>query len=919
MIGRALNRPVLAIATMALLFVAAPLLAQVDKATIEAFVVDDSGAAVPGVTVTITNSETGYVSTAVTGPNGEARVIALPPGSYRVDFALDGFANLQQNVVLRIGQTARLNTTLKPATAETITVTAVAPVVDVYKTDSSTNILPEQIEELPVADREFEKLAFITPGVARERGDFRFIKGGPVIGAGGNASQSAVLVDGHDYTDPLLGMARTRFSQDAIREFRVIANRFDTEIGGSAGGALSIVTRSGTNDIKGSAFGFYRADDLRSKGEFETESLPYERTQFGFALGGPIIADRLHYFASVEQIGEDDIALFRPRGAFTSLADDVPNTFDQTLAFLGFDSQLSTTQSVGAKFVYEKYEEDNFRVGGVADISYGQQLNRDNWNVALQHNFIASASMLNDIRFQVGTRKYEEPTNSDAVAEWFSAGNTLMTGTNILGDMLGESDQWEFRDTFHYHMNVGQGSHDIKTGFSYMDISERQILDTFQNGLFLWRDDTRTFPIVYSYGIGSSDATAETERWALFVEDSWRPNAKLSVNLGVRYDMDTKGNNPDFEHPLVPNGRDKDTDNFQPRFGFSYDLAGNGQYFVRGGAGVFTGRYLLIPALQELQYNGVTGRKLMSRVNGLLFGLPAFALDPANPMTTGIPNKLDINLIDSELEAPEATQATLGFTTRLGQSNLYFDAEGIYIDGDKEIVVRDVNYNPATPRVRPNPNYNQINTYTNDGHSEYKALVLALNGTFGKGHLFTSSVTFADKKNISDDFSPEFPFGYPNNPADIEAEYGPSRSAEDVRVVLSAVFRAPWQITVAPIFEYGSGQPWTRRLGYDANFDGKNSDRRPGVGRNEEEGPEFKSLNLRLTKGFPIGSYGEVDFIVEGFNVLDTTNYDVNSVSAAEYLTAPTTANPNPVNPNFGKYSATLRPREVQLGVRWAF
>jgi hypothetical protein len=180
-------------------------------------------------------------------------------------------------------------------------------------------------------------------------------------------------------------------------------------------------------------------------------------------------------------------------------------------------------------------------------------------------------------------------------------------------------------------------------------------------------------------------------------------------------------------------------------------------------------------------------------------------------------------------------------------------------------------------------------------------------------------VTFADKKNISDDFSPEFPFGYPNNPADIEGEYGPSRSAEDVRVVLSAVFRAPWQITVAPIFEYGSGQPWTRRLGYDANFDGKNSDRRPGVGRNEEEGPEFKSLNLRLTKAFPIGSYGEVDFIVEGFNVLDTTNYDVNSVSAAEYLAAPTTANPNPVNPNFGKYSATLRPREVQLGVRWAF
>src|SRR5205085_8041765 len=119
---------------------------------------------------------------------------------------------------------------------------------------SSTNIVPEQIESLPVQDRDFQRLAFITPGVERERGAFRFINGGPVIGAGGNASQATILVDGVDLTDPALGLARTRFSQDAIREFRVIQNRFDSEIGGSAGGAMSVVTKSGTNEIHGNAF-----------------------------------------------------------------------------------------------------------------------------------------------------------------------------------------------------------------------------------------------------------------------------------------------------------------------------------------------------------------------------------------------------------------------------------------------------------------------------------------------------------------------------------------------------------------------------------------------------------------------------------------------------------------------------------------
>ncbi|MGZ8709887.1 MAG: carboxypeptidase regulatory-like domain-containing protein, partial [Thermoanaerobaculia bacterium] len=267
---------------------ALPALAQIDKGSIEAVAFDQSRAPLPGVTVTVARPETGFETMAVTDTSGTARFPALTPGDYEVTFSLEGFASAAQKVVLRIGQEAKLSVAMQAATSETITVSAEAPIVDVHKVDSSTNIVPEQIATLPVRDRDFQNLAFIAPGVQRERGSFRFITGGPVVGAGGNASQATIFVDGVDLTDQVNGLARARFSQDAVREFRVITNRFDTEIGGSAGGALSIVTKSGTNDLRGTVLGFFRDASLRSKGALDLKKNDdYTRRQLGVTLGGP--------------------------------------------------------------------------------------------------------------------------------------------------------------------------------------------------------------------------------------------------------------------------------------------------------------------------------------------------------------------------------------------------------------------------------------------------------------------------------------------------------------------------------------------------------------------------------------------------------------------------------------------------------
>jgi outer membrane receptor protein involved in Fe transport len=914
----ALNRLTVVLVAGCLLAFAGTSAAQINTADLSIVVLDAQSQPLPGVTVEVTQAETGLSRSVASDVDGAVRVAALPPGSYVMKFSLAGFNPLEETIVLRVGQVARLTATMTQVTGEAITVAGEAPVVDVTRMDTSSSVVPEQIAELPVPSREFEKLAFITPGVQRERGGFRFITNAPVIGSGGNASQSTIMVDGVDFTDQALGLSRARFSQDAIREFRVINNRFDTEIGGSSGGALSVITKSGSNAVAGSVFGFYRGDSLRTQGEFETGEQDFTRYQVGFTLGGPIAQDKTHYFASYEYIDEANIALFRPLGAFAALAEDIDHPFNQHLALLSLDHAFSDSANLQVKAVYDRYREENFRVGGVSDESSGMQLTRDNWNLTAGHTWVITEDKLNTLNLQVGQKKFDEPNNSDAVSEWFSSGNTLITGSNYVGDQTMTGEYLELRDTFRLYA----GKHDLKFGGSVQWIEEDWYYPVIPNGQLSWATDTRTLPILYNFAVGEPQLLIDTMLYGLFVQDDWRATPNFTLSLGLRYDYDTDGNNPDFTHPESPEQRSVDSDNYQPRVSFLWDIGGNGSSVLRGGGGIFTGRYLLVPGFVEQQQNGVTGRTIYTRVNGLFYGLPpAFWLDPNNPQNTGILLPPNIALLESSLKAPEATQASLGFTQKLGDTGLYAAFDGIWVEGDNEIILRDVNFGGNSNPVRPNSQYTMVNVYTNEGRSEYKALIASLNGTLKGGHLITASFTWADKKSISDDFSPAAT-DYPSDPADIEAEWGRSRADERYRVILSGVFRLPWQITLAPIYEYGSGQPWNPRLGYDYNGDLRNSDREPGVEKYSEDGPDYNNFSLRITKSFRLGDAGSLDLIVEGFNLLDSTNYDPDSISSGKYRSGPTLLNPSAPyvdNPNYGQYLATLPPREIQLGLRFVF
>jgi carboxypeptidase family protein len=915
---------VLAVALVAAAWPVARAAAQVADAVIEILATDESGAALPGVTVTVTRPETGYQQTLITDAVGSVRALALPPGTYDIKLELSGFGTaVEKALTVRVGQAARVGVTLKVAqVAETVTVVGQSPLVDVYKTDSSTNIVPEQIQSLPVADRDFQRLAFLAPGVQRERGGNRFIGNGPVIGAAGNASQATIMVDGVDFTDPTLGLARARFSQEAISEFRVIANRFDPEIGGSAGGALSIVTKSGTNALKGSAFGFFRDKSLRQQGALDLKKNDYSRQQFGATLGGPLVRDRTHFFGSFEQVAEDTIVPFRPGGAFASQAAELPFPFNQSLVFGGVEHRINQQQNVRVRFVYEHARQENFRAGGLGDLSSGMNLNRNNANASLTHSASIGGGALNQLSVQVGRRRFSEPNNSQQVAEYFSSGNTLQTGANLVGDQDDTNNIVEVRETFFKRLGSGRWAQDVKVGAAVQHVKDAWNFPVYLRGLLIYLNDTRLVPLVYVGTTGTAADTVTTDLVSGFAQTELRPSAHVSVNLGLRYDLDTQGNNPEFTSLQMPAARGTDANNLQPRAGFSWDVAGNGRHVVRGGAGVFTGRFLLVPTHIERMQNGFTGLIVQQRLSGVAVGIPALAINPASPATTGIALPRDANRNADSFVSPSSRQLTGGYTVRLGSTGLFADVEGVYVKGDDEIIIRDINWKGnAAGGGRPNTAFNQINAYTNEGRSDYKAFITSLNGTLKGGHIVTASLTIASKMNINDDFSPALT-DYPSDPANIEAEWSRSRADERVRFVSSAVLRLPARFTVAPIVEYGSGQPWNERLGYDFNGDGKLADRAAGIPKFSQDGPRFASVNLRVMHRISFGNGRGADLIGEMFNLFNHVNYDVNSLIGGKYLSGPTLANPAAAftpNPRFGQYTATLPPFEAQLGVRIGF
>jgi hypothetical protein len=250
--------------------------------------------------VSAKNLANGLTRNDVTDTGGNFRLVALPPGTYTVTTELQGFnTEARPDIVLNIDQTATINFTLKPATvSETITVTGDSPVVDVTRSDVSTAMSTQQIQDLPVAARRWTDMAMLTPGTSQDAIRGQFYRGNVSIGAGvTNFYSTGNVVDGVNNTWAEQGEPRQNFPMDGIEEFKVSTSAYKAEYGLATGGVLNVVTKSGGNDLHFNGFLFYRNATLTEKQFFQTVNPPYNRYQDGGSVGGPVVKNKIHYFS----------------------------------------------------------------------------------------------------------------------------------------------------------------------------------------------------------------------------------------------------------------------------------------------------------------------------------------------------------------------------------------------------------------------------------------------------------------------------------------------------------------------------------------------------------------------------------------------------------------------------------------------
>src|SRR5258707_1034215 len=261
------------------------------NAQITGSVKDSSGAIIPGATVTARNVDTGLTRVAVTDGSGEYRLPSLTPGRYSVATELSGFSTeTRPDIILIIDQTAILTFVLKPAAiAESVTVTGDSPIVDVTRSDVSTSVSTQQIQDLPVASRRWIDLAMLTPGTSQDNIRGQFYRGNVNVGAGGREYSNGFVVDGVNNTWAEMGEPRQNFAMDAIQEFKVSTSTYKAEYGLATGGVVSVVTKSGTNQIHGSGLLFFRDASITAKEFFQTEKPDYRRYQYGGQGGGPVV------------------------------------------------------------------------------------------------------------------------------------------------------------------------------------------------------------------------------------------------------------------------------------------------------------------------------------------------------------------------------------------------------------------------------------------------------------------------------------------------------------------------------------------------------------------------------------------------------------------------------------------------------
>ncbi len=901
---------------------APPAAAQSAAGTLVGRAVDESGAGLPGVTVTATNTETGSSRLTVTAENGSFRFTALAAGTYKVVVELAGFSTVNvEGVAVSIASERDLSVTLKPAAVEeSITVVDEAPLV-ANSSSIGAVISQEELQNLPLNGRQFANLAVLAPGTTLGYNTDPTKPGQLVVQLNGGFGRNVnYVVDGGDNTDDTIGGALQNFPLESVQEFKIQTQQYKAEYGRTTGGVLSVVTKTGTNDYQGSVYGFFRDKSLNS--ETETEKRPpaagkqaYKRKQYGASFGGPIVKDKAHFFATYEKTKRDTAYTIATGGVLPALdGQSIPVPFQDELGQAKASWDLTPKQFLQVRYGFQK-NTDKYGQGPLTAPSALGTVSNDYKSILIGHTAQFGADALNEAVFQYTKFANSISADSNDPFLYFPSGVTI--GQNINTPQTTNQAKYQYKDDFSFSRTLGGRRHDFKTGVSY--VNEPTLGGDFTTGTtgqYSLLRDSLSSPITdITITGGFSGNKTPIKQYGVFFQDDWAVSDSLTVNLGLRYDYNdgfdldqrssqlwrTLSTQTTYNEGYLrefqggKGGKLKnDTNNWAPRLGFTWDVNGNGKHLLRGGVGryydfPYTNATILFPAL-SVQSAGYGTVYNANNPNGLRNPDGSFyrvgqPLPPNQLPGAAIPPENDV--ASPTLATPYSDQISLGYSAQVNDwLGLNFEAVSVEY---KDIPFR-FRANPRIPETgaRRFPAFNNFRIWTGGGTAKYRGANIGFRARDPRGKFeFQGFYTYSKADGLvlggADEFrltvtdhQPDLTVGRdvsfnPLNPF-CGACQGPLNTDARHRFTIGGTYRAPFGITLAGTFRYRSALPYSDISGVDLNRDGFRLDLTPGAKPNGRRGEAFKQLDVRVAKEFTFGGHYGFELIGEVFNLTNSKN-----------------------------------------------
>ncbi|MCX6617137.1 MAG: TonB-dependent receptor [Acidobacteria bacterium] len=732
---------------------------QLGTGAISGTVTDPSGQIVPDASVTVTSVDAGFVRTVNTTGAGVFTVPVLPPGTYTVKVEKSGFSTLEQKgVVVSVGGTATLQLAMKVgAVASVVEVTAEAAAIDTARTDQSSLVTREQINELPLNGRRYDQFALLTPGVARD-GSYGNITYHGISGAFNNFT-----VEGND--DNSLYWATTRgytrltqtTSANAIQEFQVGQTNFLPEFGRAVGGSVNAVMRSGGNKFHLDAFEYLKNSALSARDTFASFKPDESRHQFGGSISGPIRQNKLFYFLNYDQQLRDFPLLIQdtnnsltankpvlpnnPTAAQQAQYNADLNAWQTGIAYIkskfpggapgnilprNFNEWLGTAkvdwilnQKNTASFTYNHLRHD--ALNGIQTAQVLSNMGGNGSDLVITHQVNArlvstiSPALVNEFRFQWA--KDFDTQMPDARVPYVSA-NGFNWGTPSYLPRWAYPDERKLQ--FVNNFSVIKGAHAFKFGLevvkshellngassvtggfygSYSYSTATQLgYDLLNNGRGC---GTTTAPVpcytTFAQAFGVSAFSFSARDYAAFAQDSWKLRRNVTLNYGLRWDYQ-KWPDPQFPNPAIPQSLkiNADNKNVGPRAGIAWDLFGNGKTVVRGGYGMMFARSGNSMIENVIRFTGLTdpSKNLASlSFTPTTLGAPAFPNTFTSMPTSGTGGSATAYRLASEFRRPRIQEWNIGIERQL-PLGMIASVSYIYTYGDRMQMMYDTNMIP---------------------------------------------------------------------------------------------------------------------------------------------------------------------------------------------------------------------------------